>query len=84
MALDNGWLLRDGEGNLVYNPSYPSIYMVDIGNVEYQQWVANWIKEPLIQYDFDGVFTDNGFNAVEKAYWWDVGGQTTQPINPRI
>lgn len=83
MALDNGWMLRDSSGNLVYNPRYSNVHMVDHGNVEYQKWVANWIKERLDQYGFDGVFTDNGFNAVETAYWWDVGGETAQPINPR-
>lgn len=80
MALDKDWMLKDSSGNLIHSTTWPTVYMADIGNTEYQKWVANWIKGYLDKYGFDGVFSDNGFTALETAYWWEVNAQ---PINPR-
>ena len=79
MALDKDWMLKDSLGNLIHSPTWPTVYMVDIGNIEYQKWVANWIKGYLDKYGFDGVCSDNGFTAITGTWW----GVTAQPINPR-
>ena len=79
MALDADWMLKDSSGDLIHGQTWPTIYMVDIGNTEYQKWVANWIKGYLDKYGFDGVFSDNGFTATSGTWW----GVTAQPVNPR-
>ena len=79
MALDKGWILKDSSGKLVHSTIWPRNYMVDIGNTEYQKWVASWIKGYLDKYGFDGVFSDCGFHAI-TGIW---GGVTAQPMNPR-
>ena len=80
MALDNDWILKDENGQLVYTTIYPTDYFADIGNPQYQQWVANWIKEKIDQYGFDGVFADNSLAAWASEYFW---GKSATPINPR-
>lgn len=80
MALDNNWFLKNQNGQLVYSKVYPTEYFVDIGNQEYQEWVANWIKEKTDQYGFDGVFADISLAAWASEYFW---GQSSTPMNPR-
>jgi len=79
-ALDGNWLLKDVNGQLVYDTNYPSHYLVDIGNEQYQKWVANWSKENINQYGFDGVMADNSLYAWANEIFWTA---STQPINPR-
>jgi len=78
MALDNNWILKDENGQLVYVMMYPTKYLVDIGNPQYQKWVANWIKEN--QYGFDGVFADYSLNARASGHFYQA---SATPINPR-
>jgi hypothetical protein len=80
MALDGNWLLKDVNGQLVYDTHYPSHYLVDIGNEQYQKWVANWIRENIDQYGFDGVMADNSLYAWANEIFWTA---STQPTNPR-
>ena len=56
--LNNNWILRDPNGNLIRSTVSPSQYIVDKGSVTYQQWVANWINSYVYTYDYDGVFLD--------------------------
>lgn len=79
-ALNGNWLLKDANGQLVYDTNYPSHYLVDIGNEQYQKWVANWTKENINQYGFDGVMADNSLYAWANEIFWTA---STQPINPR-
>jgi len=80
MALDNDWILKDENEQLVYVTIYPNNYLVDIGNPDYQKWVANWIKENIEQYGFDGVFADVSLSAGASQHFWST---STSPINPR-
>lgn len=81
IALANNWLLKDSNGELVSSKQWPENYAVDIGNPEYQKWVANKIKEWLDKYNFfDGVFADNGLNVYVGEWQWDYANK---PINPR-
>ena len=79
-ALDNDWILKDENGQLVYSTKWPNNYMADIGNPEYQTWLANWTKENIDQYGFDGVFADRSLSAWAAEHFW---GSSAQPINPR-
>jgi len=54
--------------------------MTDIGNPEYQDFVANWIKNYIDLYGFDGVFTDNGLGASPNECFYAA---SAEPINPR-
>lgn len=74
------WLLKDGNGNYIYNLAYPDEYfLVDIGNPEYQDYVANWVKTQIDQYGFDGVFADWGIDA-GSGLTYSLSGHA---INPR-
>jgi subtilisin-like proprotein convertase family protein len=85
MALDGNWILKDSKGQLIRETVYGGV-TVDKGNLDYQDWVADWIKSYLDQYGFDGVYTDrNLYNTVWFAFWgttW-TSGETGPPINPR-
>lgn len=80
MALDGNWLLKDVNGQLVYDTHYPAHYLVDIGNEQYQKWVANWVRENIDQYGFDGVMADNSLYAWANEIFWTA---STQPVNSR-
>lgn len=79
-ALDNDWILKDVNGDYVYSTKWPNNYMVDIGNPEYQIWVASWVKENIDQYGFDGVFADVSLSAWASEHFWST---SAPPINPR-
>ena len=77
--LDNDWILKDEKGQSIHSINHPSNYIVDPGNPDYQQWVANWLKGYLDEYGFDGVYLDNCHACYE--YMW--GTEPGPPINPR-
>jgi len=79
-ALDQEWLLRDSSGALVHSTIWPEIYMTDIGNPEYQDFVANWIKNYTDLYGYDGVFSDNGLLVTPSECFW---GSSGEPVNSR-
>jgi hypothetical protein len=74
---NNGWILKDAEGNLVVEEGGYG-YLVDVGNPEYQSWLAQWLKGYVTQYEANGVFLDNCL-ASNEIIW----GTTQVPINPR-
>jgi hypothetical protein len=81
LAKANGWLLKDANGNYIHGGYSPYLYILDVGNPGYQQWVAAKIKSYLAACPYlDGVMTDGGIvaNAIEFRSW---GSQI--PINPR-
>jgi len=80
MALDNNWILKDENGQLVYHKVYPTNYFADIGNLQYQKWVANWIKEKIDQYEFNGVFADVSLFPRVSMHFWNASALA---INPR-
>ncbi|MFH0791145.1 MAG: putative glycoside hydrolase, partial [Candidatus Omnitrophota bacterium] len=81
IASVNNWLLKDISGQLISDKQWPENYAADIGNPDYQKWVANKIKEWLDRNRFfDGVFADCGLSAYVDEWQW---GYTNKPINPR-
>ncbi|HLN45507.1 MAG TPA: putative glycoside hydrolase [Candidatus Sulfotelmatobacter sp.] len=86
LALQNNWILRDAQGNYLYDLVFPSLVLVDKGNPSYQQWVAQWLKNNIDTYGYNGVYADcSGYVSVnEDAFdsnWW--AGWVGPPINPR-
>lgn len=85
MAVNGNWILKDSKGQLIRETVYSGV-AVDKGNLDYQEWVADWIKSYLDQHGFDGVYTDrNLYNTIWFAFWgttW-TSGETGPPINPR-
>jgi hypothetical protein len=56
----SSWILKDANGNRVYYRDWPTTdFYVDIGNPDFQGWVANWIANYVNQYGFSGVMVDN-------------------------
>jgi hypothetical protein len=72
----NGWLLKDATGTYVTRGTN---HYADIGNSEYQQWLADWYYDNL-QPNFDALFLDNGMYAMEGNWHYGASGE---PINPR-
>lgn len=82
IALVNKWLLKDINGQLIHTKQWPESYAVDIGNSDYQKWVANKIKEWLDEYSFfDGVFADVSLYPGVDEWLWDYAKKTI--VNPR-
>ena len=78
---EQGWLLKDANGNYVVNQKWPEDYLVDITNSKYQTWLANLMVSWLQQKPyFDGVMADNSLKRGERDWY---GGATERPINPR-
>jgi len=76
-----GWVLKDINGNFVYSTVYGTGYrLADIGNPDYRAWVASWIKENMEEYGFDGVFADNSLSALASQHFWATSAPA---INPR-
>jgi hypothetical protein len=80
MALNNDWILKDKNGRLVYDVNYPEGYLVDVGNTQYQRWVANWVYGNMTQYGYDGIFADCSLSAYASELFWS---SSANPINPR-
>ena len=80
LTLTNDWILRDENGEFVQSVESPAAYFLDIGNSEYQEWVADWTKQYLDQYGFDGVLADRSLYTTLDDFCWDT---TQKPVNPR-
>jgi hypothetical protein len=78
MFRDNGWILKDANGTEITSDVF-GYYIVDVGNPDYQTWVANWTKTNLDKYGADGVFLDNCLPSTEIMWSTSPG----PPINPR-
>jgi hypothetical protein len=80
--VSNGWLLRDTQGNVVFSSVYGTTsQMVDIGNPDYQSWLADWIYNQVTLHGYNGAFCDDGFGVYVGEIWWDA--DTVNIINPR-
>ena len=77
LFVDNGWLLKNAGGNYVVLAGGYS-HMIDVGNADYQVWLANWMLNYLDEYGADGVYLDNCLPHWELSY-----GADSIPINPR-
>ena len=74
-ARDNGWILLDELGNDVYRLRNPVMKLVDIGNPDYREWLADLINNRTENIHVSGVFGDT--TAVR------IAGMSADPINPR-
>jgi hypothetical protein len=66
------WFLRDAQGNRIEFSDYPDLWMMDVGNRDYQKaWLKNVVAE--VQADgWDGVMIDD-VNANQRLH---LGGRT--------
>jgi hypothetical protein len=85
LALNNNWILKDANGNFLYDVKIPSLFLVDKGNPSYQEWAAQWLKRYIDQYGFDGVYEDcSGYPWIGEncfdSNWW--AGWAGVPVNP--
>jgi len=77
-ALDNNWILRNEEGEIIYAKTYPENKVADRGSPSYRQYVADWVRDK-IQMGFDGVFADNAIQVYPPTAWTI----SELPVNPR-
>ena len=78
LFFENGWILRDEAGTPIKSTVF-GYTIVDIGNPNYQTWVANWIKSYMDDYGYNGVFLDNCLPSTEIL--WSTS--PSPAINPR-
>lgn len=78
LFLANDWILKDAGGTRIKSTVF-DYWIVDVGNSDYQRWVANWLKSYLDDYNYDGVFLDNCLPSTEIMWSTSPG----PPINPR-
>ena len=79
-ALDNGWLLRDSQGNLISSTLWNTHYLADTVNQEYRDFVVGWLNNYFSLYEFDGVLADNCLIVSVDQWCYDCTGK---PVNPR-
>lgn len=78
LARSKGWILKDTLGNEVYEKNFPSLKLVDVGNVEYQMWLAERVRKQMIEtVPMDGIFGDCTGAMI------DLYSISSRPINPR-
>jgi hypothetical protein len=78
------WLLKDQNGSYIYSLAYPdSYFLADIGDLEYQDYVASWIKSQIDQYGFDGVFADWGVDA-GGGLEYELSGHAVNPRSGKL
>jgi len=54
-----GWFLTDPQGARISSPSYPWLWLMDVGNAEYQQAWAEGVVAEAKRDGWDGVFMDD-------------------------
>lgn len=78
IARANGWVLKDANGNEVYEKNFNFLKLVDVGNRDYQAWLASLIKNRMSELvTMDGVFGDNTGALI------DPYTVSSRPVNPR-
>jgi hypothetical protein len=78
LALDNGWVLYDANGNVVYEKGWPENKLMDPGHPGFKQYLVEWIGESIAR-GFDGVWADNS-NSIYIQTAWRL---SARPVNPR-
>lgn len=76
----NNWILKYSDRNPV--PSTGGGWIVDIGNSDYQSWLAEWIYDQTTLHGYEGTFCDDGFGVYRSEIWWDTAN-SSNIINPR-
>jgi hypothetical protein len=76
LFVNNNWLLKDSKGQ--YCTIGTTAILIDVGNPDLQQWIANWFKNYIDSYGADGAYLDSFVPNLEFAY-----GASANPINPR-
>ncbi len=66
------WFLQDSSGQRITSAQYPSAWMMDVGNVDYQnRWLAN-VQADVKAQGWDGVFADD----TDADMGWHLNGRT--------
>ena len=66
------WFLKDASGNRVASAFFPHAYLMDVGNLAYQdKWLSN-VRTDLQRGGWDGVFMDDTDADVD----WHLNGRT--------
>jgi hypothetical protein len=85
---NNGWLLKNANGEEIASSTF-GYYIVDKGNPDYQQWLANWLKQWIDTGGYDASYLDDVFG--NDLVMYDTQGvnsgcdawKVCKPINPR-
>lgn len=84
---NNGWLAKDSQGRYLVAREWQYMHMIDVGNGDYQNWLAHRLGDDVSQYGYDGVFLDYGLSTRMTGFYWNVIAEGTQqqsyPVNPR-
>ena len=75
--VNNGWILKDSSGNFVVSEEFTG-FAIDIGNLGYQSWLANWVSYYISSYGANGVYFDWLFTDTIIFH-----GASATSINPR-
>jgi len=82
-----GWVLKDQYGDYVHDNFWTNLFMVDIGNSDYQDFVVNRIAERIFNRnyggeptDYDGLMADTSFDVSAGLF---SAGKSGIPLNPR-
>ncbi len=77
-AARHGWLLKDASGDLLVNSRYPSNYVGDVGNPQYQRaWLRN-VLAFLARHHDDGVLIDDVLYDLEPLTETEASAYPTQ------
>jgi len=77
----NGWLTLDPSGNPIHSTIWTSNYLTDIGNPDYQQWIANKVLNAGSGHSWDGKKVDDAICTKRVEYTGDCN--THDAVNPR-
>jgi Hypothetical glycosyl hydrolase family 15 len=67
-----GWFLQDTAGGRINSAQYPSAWLMDVGNADYQsRWLAN-VQAEVKAEGWDGVFADD----TNADMGWHLNGRT--------
>jgi hypothetical protein len=78
VAVENGWVLVDENGEYVYEQGWPQNKIMDTGSQTYRDYIADWMTESMAN-GFDGVWADNSGEIYPQTDW----RLSAMPINPR-
>lgn len=74
------WILKDSSGNEVTDPNWGNNRYCDIGNLDYQQYLADWYDYYINLNHYQACFLDVGMSSNANSWHY---GSIGNPINPR-
>ena len=80
-ARNNGWILKDVNGNEVHFPEpYSQLKLADIGNETCREWISDIVKSWTDNANVEGLFGDTTAACVGPEFY----NVNADPIDPRI